>query len=332
VFSSLRRKKLKEWVENTLELQDPVYCYASSDASFRSYLRVEADSQSWIIMDSPPEKEKNQEFVHISHALFLAGLNVPEVFHWEEQLGFMILSDLGNTTFLDVLSEDNMAALYGDAMGALRQIQTHTSTDNLPTYDQHMLLTEMLLFKDWLVIQHLNIKTDNHFNTLFSECCQKLAEAALEQPQCFVHRDFHSRNLMRTQKKNPGILDFQDAVCGPITYDLVSLLKDCYISWPRTQLIKMVNNYREGLEYCGINTGSEEAFLRWFDLMGIQRHLKASGIFCRLKYRDNKDNYIQDIPRTLAYIESTGLLYEETRELTQWIIEHVAPRFRNALM
>ncbi|MGV6850575.1 MAG: aminoglycoside phosphotransferase family protein [bacterium] len=325
MFSTERRQQMKSWSESCLGHSDLQFSLASADASFRSYLRVEHGQQSWILMDSPPEREKNDEFVHISKLLLAQGINVPEVLHWDQHHGFMLLSDLGTTTYLDKLNEHSMPGLYGDALGALRQIQTSVNASSLPVYSATMLKDEMNLFSEWLIDTHLNHPMDTEIQQIWENSTDILIQSALAQPSVFVHRDFHSRNLMVQTYLNPGILDFQDAVKGPITYDLVSLLKDCYISWPRKQVLKLINAYYDGLIYVGLDLPEPGQFVRWFDYMGVQRHLKAAGIFARLLHRDGKGGYLKDIPRTLQYIVETGQLYSELKPFADWLELQIIP-------
>ena len=234
----------------------------------------------------------------------------------------MLLSDLGQQTYLGLLDSSNVERLYGDAMGALRVLQTGTYSDPdfLPQYGRQLLLSEMALFQDWLLQQHLGLDLNDEQLRVLQDSFEFLANNALEQPSVWVHRDFHSRNLMRTEKHNPGILDFQDAVSGPVTYDLVSLLKDCYIEWPREQVESWVKGYQQMSLESGLQvTADEQEYLRWFDLMGAQRHLKAAGIFARLYHRDGKPGYLADIPRTVSYISQLRSRYPELMPLVEII-------------
>ena len=232
-----RNQQMIEWLRG-IGLQSRSIAPASADASFRQYFRVATDSGTFIVMDAPPEKEDTGPFVRIAQRFRKIGFNVPEVIEQDPQNGFLLLSDLGQQTYLGLLDSSNVERLYGDAMGALRVLQTGTYSDPdfLPQYGRQLLLSEMALFQDWLLQQHLGLDLNDEQLRVLQDSFEFLANNALEQPSVWVHRDFHSRNLMRTEKHNPGILDFQDAVSGPVTYDLVSLLKDCYIEWPREQV------------------------------------------------------------------------------------------------
>ena len=242
-----------------------------------------------------------------------------------------MLTDLGSQLYLAALDSVQAENLYGDALDALARIQT-SSTDGLPLYDHQLLHREMNLFTDWLLGKQVNLSLDAIENTSLENCFELLSAAALSQPQVFVHRDYHSRNLMVVPKNNPGILDFQDAVKGPVTYDLVSLLRDCYIAWPRERVHRWVHDYYIRIQrntniQAGILEGIDEAqFLRWFDWMGIQRHLKASGIFARLSHRDGKSGYLKDIPRTLSYIVEVAADYPELATLYKLVSERVLPQ------
>jgi aminoglycoside/choline kinase family phosphotransferase len=302
---------------------------ASSDASFRRYFRIHTDGTTRIVMDAPPPQEDCRPFVHVANLLHVAGMHAPEVIASDLDEGFLLLSDLGTTTYLDVLNEDNVDRLYGDAIGALSQLQAciDPASAGLPHYDAELLNLELSLFKDWYLQKHLGMTLDAEQGNILTATNKLLVENALAQTQVCVHRDYHSRNLMVTEKHNPGVLDFQDAVIGPVTYDLVSLLRDCYIAWPRERVEEWVQNYYQIAIESGIvneDHVSELQFLRDFDLMGVQRHLKAIGIFARLLYRDGKDGYINDIPRTFSYVKEVAGHYPELGEFAAFLegIEH----------
>jgi len=322
-----RIEQLKRWLEDELALRDYTLTPASSDASFRRYFRVLHNGASLIVMDAPPEQEDSRPFVAVAQRLLEAGLNVPEIIDQDLAQGFLLLSDLGCNLYLGELDAASVERLYGDALGALASIQVCECND-LPPYDHALLMREMELFREWLLGRHLGIDLDETHNDLLDAMFELLAGNALVQPQVFVHRDYHSRNLMVTPRNNPGILDFQDAVRGPITYDLVSLLKDCYIAWPRAQ----VEDWARGYQALALQSGllreeheDPQQFLRWFDLMGAQRHLKAAGIFARLNHRDGKPGYLGDIPRTLGYIADLAERYEDIAPLCGYINKYVLP-------
>lgn len=325
-----RLAQLKHWLDRELALREYTIVPASADASFRRYFRVQHGTSSLIVMDAPPDREDSRPFIDVSGRLFGAGLNVPEVLDQDLEQGFLLLSDLGSTPYLGALNEASVERLYGDALGALVSIQA-CACDGLPPYDRALLLREMELFREWLVGTHLGIRLDAAQQEMLDTVFERLADNALGQPQGFVHRDYHSRNLMVTGSNNPGILDFQDAVCGALTYDLVSLLKDCYIAWPRARVEDWALGYQELALQSGVLREEHEdprQFLRWFDLMGAQRHLKAAGIFARLHHRDGKPGYLADIPRTLGYITDLAERYPELTPLAGFIHHYVLPGLR----
>jgi hypothetical protein len=287
---------------------------ASADASFRRYFRVQQGNMSYVLMDAPPEKEDCGPFIHVSRLFLALGLHVPEILASDLDQGFLLLSDLGTRLYLDELNDSSVDRLYGDALGALATLQSCGPDSGLPRYDRKLLLFEMSLFRDWLIGAHLDMTLDESQQGALQQSFEYLADNALEQPQVCVHRDYHSRNLMLSARHNPGILDYQDAVTGPVTYDLVSLLRDCYISWPRQRVEDWALGYFELAAQTGIvrpDQVNEQQFLKWFDWMGVQRHLKAAGIFARLNHRDGKPGYMNDIPRTLGYVSDVCSRYSE---------------------
>ena len=322
VLMSDRLQQMHAWIRDQLRLHDYTVLPASEDASFRRYFRLRENGRSFIIMDAPPGQEDCHPFVNISQRLHAAGLNVPVVYASDLQSGFLLLSDLGNTLYLDVLDKNNVHTLYADALSALHMIQQRTTTDGLPDYDEILLMQEMHLFSDWLLTAHLGLNLDSDLYAAIEQTFRFLRDKALEQPQCFVHRDYHSRNLMVCEDLNPGIIDFQDAVIGPVTYDLVSLLRDCYIKWPKQDTDEWIRHFftLAGPEGTDLNT-----FIQWFDLMGVQRQLKASGIFARLYHRDHKAGFLKDIPRTLSYILDLEDNYPQLQVLIDLIRREVMP-------
>ena len=302
---SERLQQMAQWL-NSLGYQNYTLTSASEDASFRSYQRMQIGNDSWVVMDAPPDKEPCDSFIEIAARLRNAGLSAPDVIAQDLELGFLLLTDLGATPYLSILSTNTEKGLYTDALTALLQMQTSVPTDNLPVYDKALLTREMALFYDWFLRELLNIQLTKSQQQKWASIQQCLIHNALEQPQLFVHRDFHSRNLMKIFDGNPGIIDFQDAVLGPITYDLVSLLRDCYIDWPIERVEQLVHDYYGLATEHGLLDVDADRFLHWFNLMGVQRHLKAVGIFSRLKIRDGKTGYLKDIPRTLNYLSDVG--------------------------
>ncbi|MDF1527702.1 MAG: phosphotransferase [Sedimenticola sp.] len=322
-----RLELLKVWLTDTLGLGPVAIEAASDDASFRRYFRVLMDGEkSRIVMDAPPDREDCHPFVELAGQFGSLGLHVPEVYAADLEQGFILLEDLGSTHYLDVLESETADRLYGDALAALAVIQAVGPSETLPRYDAELLVREMKLFNEWLLGTHLGLALDAPEQAMLDRCYELLIESALEQPQVCVHRDYHSRNLLVSPSPSPGILDFQDAVVGPVTYDLVSLLKDCYIAWPETQVREWAMGYYQLAVQSGILRQQDEShFLRWFDLMGVQRHLKASGIFARLKHRDAKPGYLGDIPRTLGYIVEVAERYPEISGLGELIRQRVLP-------
>jgi N-acetylmuramate 1-kinase len=310
-----RFEALHQWLSRDLGLVEYRLESASTDASFRRYFRVYFKGGTLIAMDAPPEQGDCYPFVCLSSRFRRLGLNVPEVLEQDLPQGFLLLTDLGEHTYLSVLNRHNVTSLYQEALTALQLLQGGEATlPDLPLYGPDLLHQEMDLFREWYLQRHLGVA----IGTALDEVFALLIASALEQPQVPVHRDYHSRNLMVTGQANPGILDFQDAVKGPVTYDLVSLLRDCYIAWPCEAVRSWLCDYRQMAARRGIAMGSKEQdFLRWFDWMGVQRHLKASGIFARLNYRDGKTGYLKEIPRTLNYISTVSSRYGELAELAK---------------
>jgi aminoglycoside/choline kinase family phosphotransferase len=326
---------LRHWLESTMGFRDYHLAPASADASFRRYFRVTRAEGTVIVMDAPPGKEDVGPYLRVAHMLSDAGVHAPQVIARNAEQGFLLLSDLGSTTYLEALRDPGLAeGLYRDAIAALVQFQARGQDHcaALPPYDERLLRTEMRLFPDWLMARHLAIETEGAVATILAGAADRLVANALEQPQVFVHRDYHSRNLMVCDRANPGILDFQDAVHGALTYDLVSLLRDCYVAWPQERVVGWVRDYRRQAAAVGLDAGASEAqFLRWFDLMGVQRHLKAAGIFARLWHRDGKPGYLPDVPRTLNYIVEASARHDDLAALGALVREHVLPAMTASL-
>ncbi len=294
---------------------------ASEDASFRRYFRIKKEGQSYIVMDAPPQNESCDAFVALANSLTAQQINAPEIFAQDLTDGFLVLSDFGDDLLLGLLNDSTVNALYGDAMNAILQTQKSMPHDDIPAYSAALLGTEMELFKEWFIEKLLGITLNEQQLSFWQQTKQALIKNALAQPQFFVHRDFHSRNLIKTPHGSIGIIDFQDAVKGPMTYDLVSLLRDCYIDWPEEKVTQWVTQYYELALVNKLHNVSQAEFKTWFNLMGVQRHLKAIGIFSRLKLRDNKNGYIGDIPRTLAYVKAVSHGEENLCGLSQLIDE-----------
>jgi aminoglycoside/choline kinase family phosphotransferase len=332
--SDSRLALLTRWVTDDLGFTGSRIEPASVDASFRRYFRLTRGTDTYIVMDAPPDKETLAPFVDVAKMLAGIGLNVPIVLARDMQQGLLLLSDLGTRQYLDELAaEREVDRLYADAMTALVRMQTGggTAARALPPYDRTLLLREMQLMPEWFLSRHLGLQTNDAERAMLDRLFEALVQNALAQPRTFVHRDYHSRNLLVSEDANPGILDFQDAVYGAVTYDLVSLLKDCYIAWPLERVNNWVLRYREQLLGTGFALGADEReFIRWFDLMGLQRHIKVLGIFARLYYRDGKSGYLKDLPRVLAYTQAAASLYPETAAFADYLAARIDPQFRAA--
>ncbi len=328
-----RLQALKHWVEGIDAATGGSLAPASGDASFRRYFRLQKGDESFIVMDAPPPQEDCLPFVRVAGYLEAMQINAPRIIEADLEQGFLLLTDLGAALYLDVLEADRARAdiLYDDALRALARMQARgvAYQSHLPPYDETLLRFELSLFHDWLCGTHLGMTFDESEEAQWQSLCDLLVNNALDQPQVFVHRDYHSRNLMVTDTDNPGVLDFQDAVEGPVTYDLVSLLKDCYIKWPAERIRQWVDGYYALLDESARAAISASDFLRAFDLMGVQRHLKAAGIFCRLNHRDGKPGYLADIPRTLSYIVDLSPCYGELDFLAQLITERCLPQLES---
>jgi len=326
---------LRHWLESELGWRGCGLAPASADASFRRYFRVTRDDATVIAMDAPPAKEDVEPYLRVAGMLEVIGVNAPRMIARNAADGFLLLSDLGSTTYLEALADPARAGpLYRDAISALVRIQArgreHVAV--LPPYDERLLRTEMRLFPEWLLARHLGIELDAALSATLEPAADLLVANALAQPQVFVHRDYHSRNLMVCDGANPGILDFQDAMHGPVTYDLVSLLRDCYVAWPQARVLEWVRDFRRLAAAVGLDAGADEAqFLRWFDLMGVQRHLKASGIFARLWHRDGKPGYLRDVPRTLGYVVEACARHDDLAALGELVRERVLPAMQASL-
>jgi aminoglycoside/choline kinase family phosphotransferase len=331
--SDSRLAELTRWVFEDLGFAGGRIEPASADASFRRYFRVTRSADSYIVMDAPPGKEDLGPFLSVDRALLGLGLNVPVVLAKDRGRGFLLLSDLGTRQYLDELVDGDADRLYADALDALYVMQSASpaAAAELPLYSHALLIREMELLPEWFLNRHLGLQISTAERGMLDRLFEALAQRAAEQPAVFVHRDYHSRNLLLTPAHSPGILDFQDAVWGPVTYDLVSLLKDCYVAWPRARVRNWALQYRSRLLAAGLPSGTSEAqFLRWFDLLGLQRHIKVLGIFARLFYRDGKSQYLHDLPRVLAYTRDAAADYPETAEFSAFIAGRIDPEFQIA--
>lgn len=332
-----RYQALCQWVAEALGMNAAELASVSGDASFRRYFRVEHLGKSYIAMDAPPEKEDSHSFVSIARSWRNQGIEVPELIKVDLGLGFLLLSDFGDELLLPHLnpefpSIDSGSQFYRMAMTTLADIQNLKPSGDysLPSYDSALLQREMALFPDWLLEKKLALELSNEERVMLGQTFSVLEESALAQPQVVVHRDYHARNLM-VLETGLGVIDFQDAVIGPVTYDLVSLLRDCYIVWPDGQVDAWCREFYEAIVSSDYRPKSYEQFKRDFDLMGMQRHLKASGIFARLSLRDGKHGYLEDIPRTVQYIYKVGLGYPEFKDFTSFLEARVLPLVKSGL-
>ncbi len=330
-----RRQALYEWASAYVVAHQHIQpqqhlTVVSGDASFRRYFRLHHAQGSFIAVDAPPDKENSRPFVAIAQALFVHGVTVPEVLHADFDSGFMLLSDFGDTMLHPCLTDDSVDGLYQLAMTELLHIQSCPAPSNypLPPYDNAKLMSEMALFKDWFVTQYLGLALADEEVSLIDNTCQHIADAVGQQPVVFVHRDYHSRNLMVLADGGMGVIDFQDAVTGAITYDLVSLLRDAYVEWPAEHVQGWVEDFRQLLQGNGqLSSTSPEQFLQCFDEMGAQRHLKVVGIFARLSLRDGKHGYLADIPLVFKYLLNEIKPYPTLQPFYDWLVQKIVPAY-----
>jgi aminoglycoside/choline kinase family phosphotransferase len=301
---------------------------ASADASFRSYWRGYVDGQPVIVMDSPPEKENPAPWVEIGERLARAGLHVPKVMVADLEQGFLLIEDLGTRTYLPELNDASVDALYGDALDALLRMQAHVDTQGLPSFDHAWQTMELEIMPSWFLERHLGVTLACGEWDVVENAFTAIMHVIAEQPRAFMHRDYHSRNLLVTEERSPGIIDFQGAMSGPITYDLASLLRDAYVVWDNERVEGWVEAYRLRLLDARLldETVDTDRFRRWFDLTGLQRHIKILGLFCRLCYRDGKPGYLDDLPRVLRYVLDTARRHADTAPLADLIEAMVGDR------
>ncbi|WP_153913567.1 aminoglycoside phosphotransferase family protein [Shewanella sp. TC10] len=299
------------------------------DASFRRYFRVQHLANSYIVSDSPIELVPILPFVQMANVYKKAGLIVPEIIAQDDKNGFVLQSDLGDKQLINQLNEQTVTRLYQNALALLPQVASVTETESgpLPTYDKVFVERELDIFVEWLLIKHLGLVLSEQDKSIIENAFSELTLSALEQPKVGMHRDFHSRNILVVDN-TLALIDFQDAVIGPVTYDAVSLLRDCYIKWP----VEIIDKLK--LEHFSLCQNKKlisesvtfEQYQTWFDLMGLQRHVKAAGIFARLNHRDGKSGYLKDIPLTLSYIVEIAALYPKLAPFSQWVEQHVLTR------
>ena len=298
-----RLARLREWTQSVLP--DPLLALepASADASFRRYFRAITQAGRFVVMDAPPSHEDCRPYLHVARLFRAAGANTPEIHAENLEEGFLLLSDFGNTTYLMALDGASADRLYRDANTTLIRIQLASRPGELPDYDRELLLRELRLFPDWYLARHLNITLSADQRAVLDAAFEAILANTLAQPRVYVHRDWHSRNLMVTDVDNPGVLDFQDAVYGPITYDLASIYKDAYIRWEEDRVLDWLVRYWEAARKAGLPVREDFGeFYRDFEWMGAQRHIKVLGIFARLCHRDGKDGYLKDMPLVMDYL------------------------------
>ena len=306
--------KIQKWLQTTA-YKDFTLSIASADASFRKYYRLTKSEQSFILMDSSLEMKSLKPFLDITQRLLTQGIKAPHIYLQDLERGYLILEDFGDTNLLDILNKSNFEEFYTKAMSEIITMQK-TDSSALALYDADFLHFEMDLMKEWYLQKNLSLTLNDAEKKLLETTLKSISKVVLSQPQgIFVHRDFHSRNIMITANKELGVIDYQDAMCGSLTYDLVSLLKDCYISFERADIEKFALSFRDNKQI----TVSDSEFLKWFDFTGLQRHIKVLGVFSRLSIRDKKDGYLQDIPLVLSYTIETASRYEETRKLAEFL-------------
>jgi aminoglycoside/choline kinase family phosphotransferase len=329
-----RLQELERWIAGLPGPAVERIAPASADASFRRYFRVHRGGTTQIAMDAPPERESLDAWLRVVRILAATGVHVPPVIAVDAEQGFVLIGDLGRQHYLEALGHGaDPGPLYADALDALVRLQSGDPAEaaELPPYDRELLMRELELFPEWFLSRHLALAPDDGERATIAAAFNFLCEEALAQPVVLVHRDYHSRNLLVRPEGNPGIVDFQDAVRGPISYDLVSLLKDCYVVWPKRQLLAWFDHYREKAAAAGLDAGRDRAeFLRWFDLMGLQRHLKVLGIFARLWHRDGKPGYLGDLPRVLDYTLEVTAATPELAAFDAYLRRAVVPAFTNA--
>ena len=321
-----RRQQLQSWIAAEFPGRPFELAPASADASFRRYFRLTFtdDPVSLIVMDAPPSHEDCRPYIKVAALFGATGVHVPKLIRQNLEQGFLLLSDLGSTTYLDALTKDNAHNLYAEALGALMSIQASSQPGVLPEYDRELLMRELELFPVWYVSRHKGITLTEQQTAQLYEVFDRIVDVNLAEPKVYVHRDYHSRNLM-VSAPNPGVLDFQDAVYGPMTYDLASLFKDAYIHWEEDFTLDLLARYWETARALGLPVRADFAeFHRDFEWMGVQRHIKVLGIFARLCHRDGKDGYLKDMPLVLHYLRKACERYGELRPLLR-ILEETDP-------
>jgi aminoglycoside/choline kinase family phosphotransferase len=321
-----RQKQLEEWLSSLYPNETYTLAPASADASFRRYFRITfTDGATRVVMDAPPQHEDCKPFLHVGKLFEDAGTHVPHVYAQDLTQGFLLLSDLGNTTYLQALHDKNAKQLYDAATDALIKIQLASHENELPPYDEALLRRELNLFPEWYIAKHLGVTLSAKQQGKLEEVFVRILANNLAQPCVYVHRDYHSRNLMLSEP-NPGILDFQDAVYGPITYDLASLFKDAYIQWEEPDIIDWLIRYWEKARKAGLPVREDFGdFYRDYEWMGVQRHIKVLGIFARLYHRDGKEGYLKDMPLVFDYLHRACARYIDLKPLLN-LLDELEPR------
>jgi N-acetylmuramate 1-kinase len=312
-----RLEQLNAWLSDLYPGAVGEIAPASEDAGFRRYFRVPIDGVSRIAMDAPPERQNCRPFLLVAEVFRAAGVHVPQVYAQDLTQGFLLLSDLGPTTYLNVLNSDNADRLYFEAIESLIRIQLASREGVLPDYDDELLMREVRLFPDWYIARHCATTLQPELAASLEKILHRIVEHSLRQPKVFVHRDYMPRNLMMSEP-NPGVLDFQDAVYGPVSYDVLSLFKDAFLSWEEERVRDWVIAYWNKAGRAGLPVNADfDSFYRDFEWMGVQRHLKILGLFARLNYRDGKPRYLADAPRFVAYVRQVAGRYDELAPLLQ---------------
>jgi aminoglycoside/choline kinase family phosphotransferase len=334
--ADLRLAQLDSWLASLNLVDTTSRRRASTDASFRRYYRFDVLPElraklgdTLIAMDAPPERENVPAFIHVDGLLFDAGVTVPAIVARDIERGYLLISDLGSTTYLQRLDSDNASFMYSDAIDALIAFQLTSAPGVLPEFDRAFVLREMNLFPEWFIAKHLGVTMTPAQQAILDKVFETITSNVLAQQQVFMHRDYHSRNLMWLEQGNPGVLDFQDAVYGPVTYDLASLMRDAYIQWDEEFVLDWVVRYWQSAKKLGLPVNPDiDAFYRDFEFMALQRHLKILGIFCRLNYRDGKPVYLGDLPTVLDYVRKTANRYIELKPLVRLLdaFENVTPQ------
>lgn len=321
-LNMIRKNAIEHWLSNSCGIHPVLLQPMVGDASCRRYFRLFAREKSWVVMDAPPPQENARSYAAISVALLQMGVQTPEIIAADLDQGFLLITDFGDATYLKTLNSDNADLLYQRALHALSIIQSCNTVPNhtMPFFTADFMLTEWGWHKEWVLEKWLGISLPAHTEKKLDACYARIVESAINQPQVFMHRDYHSANLMVTHNE-VGVLDFQDAFIGPVTYDLVSLLRDCYIDWPQEKVNQWALTYSKILHERGVLTHiDDQTFLRWFDLMGVQRHLKALLTFARKAVRDHQPRYLQYVPRTLTYLLTVSERYPELSCLHDYLM------------